>query len=137
MSKKHLRAFVLGVVAIVNLVTVYAASAGTVTGPFAGPLTSNLQLSVDINGGRAATDVRSTEGWNGVSPPGSPQYFPDQYGVTWSPWGGETFSGGDGLNWPNSQNNQVGTAGSAPGSNNTTIFKKAFGSITASLSAPG
>src|SRR3954452_25404663 len=137
MSKKHLRAFVLGVAAMVNLVAIYAASAGTVTGPFTGPLTSNLLLSVDINGGRATTDQRPTEGWNGVSPPGSPQYFPDQYGVTWSPWGGETYSGGDGTNWPPSQTGQVGTAGTAAGSNNTTIFKKAFGSITASLSAPG
>jgi hypothetical protein len=139
MSKKHLnlRTFVFGSAAMVNLMAVCTASAGTVTGSFTGPLTSDLLLSLDINGGRATTDVRPTEGWNGVSPPGSPQFFPDQYGVTWSPWGGETFSGGDALNWPTSQNGQVGTAGTAPGSNNTTIFKRAFGSITASLSAPG
>src|SRR4051812_10920618 len=106
MSKKYLRIFFFASAAIVNLIAVCTTSAGTVTGAFAGPLTSNLLLSVDINGGRATTDVRPTEGWNGVSPPGSPQYFSDQYGVTWSPWGGETFSGGDGLNWPTSQNGQ-------------------------------
>jgi hypothetical protein len=93
---------------------------------------------VDINGGNAG-DAKPTQGWNGSF--ASPQFFPDQYGVTWSPWGGSNAAGsqtfGDGTVWPQSATGQAGTAGTAPGSNNTTIFNKVFGTTTVSLSAAG
>jgi hypothetical protein len=115
--------------------------ATTTTGPFNGPLTSAL-LSVDLNGG-LSTDSKPTEGWNGSF--STPAFSADQYGVTWSPWGGsnspssQTF--GDGTVWP--QGAQPGTASadvSAPAglTNNVNYFGKTFvGSIHVSVAAAG
>jgi hypothetical protein len=122
--------------ALLMLAAASSAWATTTTGAFTAPLTSGLVLSVDINGG-LASDQKPGEGWNGSN--SSPAFFPDQYGVTWSPWVGSTApsgQSGDGTVWPQGTG-QAGTAGTAAGSNNTTIFNKVFGSVIASVSAPG
>jgi hypothetical protein len=89
MKKCTLRRAITGVFACLAL------SASPVladTGPFTGPLQNSL-LSVDLNGGPLSSAVAPTEGYNGSS---STPFYADQYGVTWSPWGGNTYSGGDG-----------------------------------------
>jgi hypothetical protein len=91
------------------------------TGSFTGPLTDAF-LSVDLNGGPLASAVAPTEGYNGSS---STPFYADQYGVTWSPWGGNTYSGGDGTQLPSSQ--------SSPNINASSI-SKTFGTLTATLS---
>jgi len=91
------------------------------TGPFTGPLTGAF-LSVDLNGGPLASAVAPTEGYNGSS---STPFYADQYGVTWSPWGGNTYSGGDGTQLPSSQ-----TATPI----NASSISTTFGAITATLS---
>jgi hypothetical protein len=96
-------------------------SAVASTGAFTGPLTDAF-LSVDLNGGPLSTAVAPTEGYNGSS---STPFYADQYGVTWSPWGGNTYSGGDGTQLPSSQ--------SSPNVNASSI-SKTFGSLTATLS---
>jgi hypothetical protein len=63
------------------------------TGNFSSPLT-NAILSVDVNGGPLNSASATTEGWNGSG--SMPADNPDPYGVTWSPWGGQVASGGDG-----------------------------------------
>jgi hypothetical protein len=97
----------------------------TTTGSFTSPLTSNLLLSVDINGGIIASNNTSTEGTNG--PSSSPTLGADSYGVNWSPWGGPISTSGDGTQLPNS--NGGGVTGNS--------ISKAFGGITAILSTPG
>jgi Dockerin type I domain/PEP-CTERM motif len=108
------------------------------TGNFVSPSTTAF-LSVDMNGGSwSANDAQSpTEGWDQNN--SDPQISPDQYGVTWTPWGGPTYDGGDGIQLPT---NQSGTSLS-PSSNITKTFSGistsnvSSGAITATLSAPG
>jgi hypothetical protein len=92
------------------------------TGPFTSPLTTAF-LSVDLNGGPIASAAAPTEGWNGSF--SSPAFSADQYGVTWSPWGGPVNTYGDGTQLPSSQ--------SSPNINASSL-SKTFGSITATLS---
>jgi len=96
------------------------------TGNFTSPLTSNVVLSVDINGGIIASNNSTTEGSNG--PSGSPVLSADPYGVTWSPWGGPTSTNGDGTQLPNS---------SASPTNAASSISKTFGAIGATLSEAG
>jgi hypothetical protein len=95
------------------------------TGAFTSPLT-NAFLSVDINGGIIASNNATTEGSNG--PSASPTVSPDQYGVTWSPWGGPVSTNGDGIQLPDSQ--------ATPPVFGSSITK-AFGGITATISEAG
>lgn len=114
---------------IAAFVTVFAAAllspVFASTGPFTGPLL-NPWLSVDLNGGVASGTGQTTsptEGWNGSFP--SPSFSADQYGVTWSAWGGNAGAYGDGTQLPSSQ--------SSPNVNASSI-SKTFGSYTATLS---
>lgn len=91
------------------------------TGTFTGPVTTAF-LSVDLNGGPLASATAPTEGYNGSS---QATLLPDQYGVTWAPWGGNTYSDGDGTQLPSSQ--------SSPQVNASSITKT-FGSISATIS---
>ncbi len=94
------RGAILAAASISGLV-IAAGAFASVTGPFTGPLTHGVVLSADINGGTTSGTYPSaivygnssaTEGNTG-SPVG-----PDQYGVTWSPWAGPAYYGGDGIN---------------------------------------
>jgi hypothetical protein len=79
-------------------------------------------VNVDINGGVIASNNTNNEGYNAGL--GSNQ--PDTAGNLWQPWGGPTFTGGDGTQLPNSN-----AGGSTP---NTSITK----SFTAPVGiAPG
>ncbi|MGD0463874.1 MAG: PEP-CTERM sorting domain-containing protein [Tepidisphaeraceae bacterium] len=112
-----------------------AGAFASVTGPFTGPVTTNLVLSVDLNGGKTGgtypgsfsySDGSATEGNTGNAPVGA-----DQYGVTWSPWAGPFYYGGDGTHaFPDSNGQASGLAG-------LTSLSDTFGGITATLSAPG
>ncbi|HEX4053771.1 MAG TPA: PEP-CTERM sorting domain-containing protein [Tepidisphaeraceae bacterium] len=62
------------------------------TGTFATPLT-NAFLSVDINGGTSSQEDPNN-GWNENTSSGA--FSPDNFGVVWSPWFGNAYSGGDG-----------------------------------------
>jgi hypothetical protein len=119
----------------VALVLVVASSVWASTGNFTGPLTSGVILSVDINGGTNTSNARPTEGWNGLT--SGPTKFADQYGVTWTPWGGAVVPYfGDGTNWPQDQSGQVGTA-AVNGGDNKTTFTKNFTGASVTVSAPG
>jgi PEP-CTERM motif len=75
-----------------------AAAFGQVaTGTFTSPLT-NAFLSVDINGGPPASATTPTNGWNENT--GSGAFSADNFGVAWSPWFGNAYSGGDGTTAP-------------------------------------
>lgn len=110
------------------------------TGNFNGPLTTNLLASVDLNGG-LSSDAKPTQGYNGSTT--TPLFGQDQYGVTWSPWGGGNSTFGDGTVWPQSsggpQAGTTSTAASAPAglTNNVNYFSKTFGTVTVAVSAPG
>jgi PEP-CTERM motif len=117
-----------------------------------GPLTQNLIASVDINGnsGNTASPNAPTEGWNGSSPTpvtGSP----DNYGVTWLPWGGATAVGGDGTAWYSSSGTATGTASAvgvsgnsegtdyitgAPLTDDVNWYQDTFNGVTVTVSAP-
>jgi hypothetical protein len=103
-----------------------ASAALASTGNFTGPLTNNVILSVDLNGGPIASANATTEGSNG--PSASPVISPDPYGVTWSPWGGPTDTSGDGTQLPSSQSSPTVVA---------TSINKTFGSVTATVSESG
>jgi hypothetical protein len=103
----------------------YATAVWASTGTFTSPLTSNVILSVDINGGIIASNNSTTEGSNG--PSGSPTLSADPYGVLWSPWGGPLSTNGDGTQLPNSNGGGV----------QADSINKTYGSITATLSAAG
>jgi len=79
-----------------------SALAGVVTGPFlpTGPLT-NAFLSVDMNGGPLTSASAPTNGWNESTSAGA--FSADNFGVVWSPWGGNAYAGGDGTQLPSSQ----------------------------------
>ncbi|MGD0389616.1 MAG: PEP-CTERM sorting domain-containing protein [Tepidisphaeraceae bacterium] len=67
---------------------------------FTAPLENNLLLSVDLNGGPVSgAAVDPTNGYNEASPGG---FSADPYGVLWTPWGGNLYSGGDGIQLPSS-----------------------------------
>jgi hypothetical protein len=108
----------------IGLLTGFGASTAHAA-PFTSPVT-NAFLSVDINGGNIASNNCTTEGSNG--PSGTPVLSPDPFGVQWQPWGGPTNTNGDGTQLPSSQ--------SSPNVNSTNITKT-FGSVTATLIAPG
>ena len=117
--KRYLAAFTL-VFAAALVSPVFAA-----TGPFTGPLLNPI-LSVDLNGGvstGAGQTTSPTEGWNGSF--STPLFSADQYGVTWSAWGGNPGAYGDGTQLPSSQ--------STPNINASSI-SKTFGSFNATLS---
>lgn len=82
------------------------------TGAFTSPLT-NAFLSVDINGGPLSSATTPTNGWNENTTSGG--FTADNFGVLWSPWGGNTYTGGDGVQLPSSQ--------STPNVNAATISK--------------
>jgi hypothetical protein len=91
----------------------------TTVGPFTSPLTTDLILSVDINGGAVSGTVTNSgfnQGWAGSA------NSPDPYGVTWSPWAGPTTKGGTGVAF---------TTGG------TGTRSQTFGSITVDISAHG
>jgi hypothetical protein len=117
--KKHTLLRVIGAVSacMATCASPVFANTGLFTGPY-----NNALLSVDMNGGPLASAVAPTEGYNGSS---STPFYADQYGVTWSPWGGNTYSGGDGTQLPSSQ--------SSPNINASSITKT-FGPFTATLS---
>jgi hypothetical protein len=79
-------------------------------------------LAVDMNGGPIASANATTEGFNGAT------VAPDSNGVTWSPWGGPTSTGGDGTQLPSSQSSPAVFASS---------ITKAFGAVTATISEAG
>lgn len=70
------------------------------TGNFTSPLT-NAFLSVDLNGGPLASATAPTNGWNENTTTGG--FSADNFGVLWTGWGGNTYSGGDGTQLPSSQ----------------------------------
>src|SRR5580700_11360068 len=78
------------------------AAAFASTGNFlpTGPLT-NAFLSVDLNGGPNSSALTPTNGWNENQSSGA--FTADNFGVLWSPWGGNAYSGGDGTQLPSSQ----------------------------------
>lgn len=83
-----------------GLVGLSGAAAQAATGNFTAPLT-NAFLSVDINGGPLSSSVAPTNGYNDNTSAGA--FSADNYGVVWSPWGGNTYAGGDGTQLPSSQ----------------------------------
>jgi hypothetical protein len=113
------------VCAFAVMLVLAASSASASTGNFTSPLTTNVILSVDVNGGVITSQNSTTEGSNG--PSGSPTLSADPFGVTWSPWGGPTNTNGDGTQLPNSNGGGV----------QADTITKAFGGITASISAAG
>jgi hypothetical protein len=94
-----LRGFVGGGLAIAILAVTSAALAST--GNFSSPLTSNVLLSVDLNGGPLASATAPTNGYNENQSSGA--FSVDNFGVVWTPWGGNGYSGGDSVQLPSSQ----------------------------------
>lgn len=84
----------------VSTLGLYASGAFASTGTFTGPLT-NAFLSVDLNGGPLSGAQTPTNGWNENVSSGA--FTADPYGVLWSPWGGNAYSGGDNTQLPSSQ----------------------------------
>jgi hypothetical protein len=68
------------------------------TGNFSAPLTSNVLLSSDLNGGPIASATTPNNGWNEST--STAQFSVDNFGVVWTPWGGNGYSGGDGTALP-------------------------------------
>ncbi len=79
------------------------------TGNFSSPLT-NAFLSVDINGGPLTSAVTPTNGYNDNTSAGA--FSADNFGVVWTPWGGNAYAGGDGTQLPSSQSPTVVSASS-------------------------
>ncbi len=86
-----------------------ASGAFASTGNFSGPLT-NAFLSVDLNGGPLGGAQTPTNGWNENTSTGA--FSADPYGVLWSPWGGNAYSGGDNTQLPSSQSSPAVNASS-------------------------
>jgi len=112
----------------------YSAFGGIVVGPFTSPLTSNLVLSADLNGGTTSGTYPSSFTYGNASAnegnTGTPN-GPDQYNVNWTPWAGPAYYGGDGVNaFPNSNGQATGLAGLA-------TVSATLGGYTATLSASG
>ncbi|MGA2440970.1 MAG: PEP-CTERM sorting domain-containing protein [Tepidisphaeraceae bacterium] len=104
-----------------------AANAAIATGAeFSGAL-----LSVDINGGPLAGSLAPTEGsYNAANNPTVQNtVVPDALGNTWSPWGGNTYDAGDGIQLPSSQ--------SSPNVFASSIAKTFTDGITATISEAG
>ena len=95
---------------------------------FTSPLTNNLLLSVDLNGGPLSSSTAPGNGWNENLTTGG--YSADPYGVLWTPWGGNNYSGGDGTQLPSSQ--------SSPNVNASSISKtfSVQGSVYYGVTAP-
>ena len=68
------------------------------------PALLNAYLSVDLNGGPLNSATAATNGWNEVIGYSNGANFTADYaGVLWSPWGGNVYSAGDGIQLPSSQ----------------------------------
>ena len=68
------------------------------------PALLNAYLSVDLNGGPLNSATAATNGWNEVIGVSNGSNFTADYsGVVWSPWGGNSYSGGDDVQLPSSQ----------------------------------
>ena len=99
------------------------------TGAFTSPLTSNLIVSADINGGIIATNQATTEGFVGGT--GVRPVPADPFGVSWIGWGGPGVSfgggdtGGDSVQLPDSAASPVVTGSS---------ITKSFGAVSATIS---
>ena len=98
---------------------------------FTAPLENNLLLSVDLNGGPISSAVTPTNGYNESSPGG---FSADPYGVLWSPWGGNNYSGGDGTQLPSSQSSPNVNASSI--SKTFTVQGSTYYGVTAPMASP-
>jgi hypothetical protein len=69
------------------------------------PALPNAFLSVDLNGGPLNSASAATNGWNEstAAPPNGSNFTADTSSVVWSPWGGNSYSGGDTIQLPSSQ----------------------------------
>jgi len=94
---KLLRGLVGGALAVGIMVWVSAALASTGNFLPNGPLTSNLLVSTDLNGGPLSA-LTPSNGWNENTSSGG--FSADNFGVVWTPWGGNLYSGGDGTALP-------------------------------------
>jgi hypothetical protein len=145
-------------------------STSTFGAVFTAPSITTPILSVDVNGGLAALsnaaatspgnqtgDQKPGQGWNGSNT--APGYSPDQFGVSWSPWGGQTSptsangqAAGDGLYWGDANNSFpadttngsftiIGSTANPAGGDGKTSYAKNFttgiGTLKATIAADG
>jgi hypothetical protein len=98
---------------------------------FTAPLENSLLLSVDMNGGPLSSAVAPTNGYNENTPAG---FSADPYGVLWSPWGGNQYAGGDGVQLPSSQSGPNVNASSI--SKTFTVQGSTYYAVTAPMASP-